>query len=158
MNDETGTVESNEDPSSEAEQADGGAEAVKPTDTVEFWKAQARKNEKLAKSNAAAAEQLQALEDADKSESERLQAQLSEVTTRAEAAELANLRLEVATETGLSPNLAKRLVGSDRDELLADAAALLAEAKPAPADLKQGARGTTSQTDGNAWLRQAAGR
>ena len=159
MSDDAGTVESNDDPTStETGSTDGGAPDPKPTETVEYWKARSRENEKRAKSNAAAAERLQEIEDAGKSELEKLQAQLSETASRADAAELANLRLEVAAETGLSPTLAKRLVGSDRDELLADAKALLAEAKPAAADLKQGSRGQSNETDPEVWLRRAAGR
>jgi hypothetical protein len=77
---------------------------------------------------------LKEFEDRDKTELERL-------TERAEAAERAvaetegrALRLEVAAEQGLNPAQAKRLVGSTREELEADAKELLATFKPADAD------------------------
>lgn len=43
----------------------------KPTETVDFWKAKARDQEKRAKENAAAAKRLAELEDAQKSEAEK---------------------------------------------------------------------------------------
>ena len=77
---------------------------------------------------------LKEYEDRDKTELERL-------TERAEAAERAvaetevrALRLEVAAEKGLTPAQAKRLVGSTREELTADADELLATFKPAADD------------------------
>lgn len=97
-----------------SEQTDWKAEAEK-------WKALARKHEKRAADNAKAAEKLQELEDADKSDMERLSSKLSEAEKRAEAAELRALRLEVAAEKGLTPAQAKRLAGSNREELEADA-------------------------------------
>lgn len=51
-----------------------------PTETVEFWKAKAREQEKRAKENAAAAKRVKEIEDASKSEQER-------ATERATAAE-----------------------------------------------------------------------
>ena len=68
---------------------------------------------------------------------ERLQGSLTELQTKFEqaqqslAAEQAQrLRLEVATEKGLPAPLAARLAGSTREELLADAEALLPLLKP----------------------------
>lgn len=76
---------------------------------------------------------LKEFEDRDKSESQRM-------AERAEAAEKAltdaqsrALRLEVAAEKGLTPAQAKRLVGSTREELEADAAELLETFAPAGA-------------------------
>lgn len=65
--------------------------------------------------------------DADKSADERRAA----AEKRAEEAELKALRLEVAHEKGLTPKLAKRLVGATREELEADADELLDDAPPA---------------------------
>lgn len=80
---------------------------------------------------------LKEYEDRDKTELERL-------TERAEAAERAvaetevrALRLEVAAEKGLTPAQAKRLVGSTREELVADADELLATFKPAADDSQE---------------------
>lgn len=47
------------------------AEQPKPTETVDFWKAKAREQEKRAKENAAAAKRLGDLEEAQKSEAEK---------------------------------------------------------------------------------------
>lgn len=88
---------------------------------VEKWKELARKNEQRAKENAQAAKRLAEIEEANKSEAQRA----ADAEQRAIEAELRALRLEVATEKGLSPAQAKRLVGSTRDELEADAEELL---------------------------------
>ena len=45
---------------------------TKPTETVDFWKQKAREQEKRAKENAAAATELSAIKDAQKSESEKV--------------------------------------------------------------------------------------
>ncbi|MET9953515.1 hypothetical protein ABZ135_18460 [Streptomyces sp. NPDC006339] len=68
----------------------------------------------------------QQLEDAKKSEAEKLTEKLTAAEKRALAAEEKALRLEVATAKGLTPAQAKRLVGSTKDELEADADELLA--------------------------------
>lgn len=51
---------------------DQGQPEVKPTETVDFWKAKAREQEKRAKDNAAAAKRLAELEDAQKSDAEKV--------------------------------------------------------------------------------------
>ena len=60
--------------------------------------------------------------EADKSKSaiERIEAKLDEATKRADRAEEANMRREVADELGLTPRQARRLQGNTREELLAD--------------------------------------
>jgi hypothetical protein len=85
--------------------------------------------------------------DADKTEAEKRAA----ADARADAAELRATRLEVAHEKGLTPAQAKRLVGTNREELEADADEVLrdfpvtpagAAPKPAPKpDPSQGAKG-----------------
>lgn len=87
--------------------------------------------------------------DADKTEAEKRVA----AEERATAAELKVVRLEVAAEKGLTPAQAKRLIGSTREELEADADDIIttlpaAPAKPnAPApDPSQGPRGTPPNT------------
>lgn len=87
----------------------------------------------------------QAKADADKTEVEKRAA----ADARADAAELRATRLEVAHEKGLTPAQAKRLVGSTREELEADADEVLkdfpvtpAGPKPPPKpDPSQGSRG-----------------
>lgn len=65
--------------------------------------------------------QVKQREDQDKSESERLTERLAEAEKRAEAAESRADRFEVALEKGLDMTRAKRLTGSTREELEADA-------------------------------------
>lgn len=83
--------------------------------------------------------------DADRSETEKRVA----AEERAAAAELRALRLEVASDKGLTPAQAKRLVGGTRQELEADADEILRDFPIAPAkpdtrspkpDPSQGAR------------------
>ena len=64
-------------------------------------------------------------DDKDKSESERLTARLADAEKRATDAESKALRFEVASAKGLTHAQAKRLVGSTKDELEADADELL---------------------------------
>ena len=66
-----------------AETTETGAEATtqteqpKPTETVDFWKQKAREQEKRAQENAAAATELSAIKDAQKSESEKVAERLA---------------------------------------------------------------------------------
>jgi len=84
--------------------------------------------------------------DADKTEAEKRAA----ADARADAAELRATRLEVAHEKGLTPAQAKRLVGTTREELEADADEVLKDFPTVPAkpstpkpDPSQGSRGET---------------
>lgn len=90
----------------------------------------------------------QAKTDADKSEAEKRAA----ADARADAAELRATRLEVAHEKGLTPAQAKRLAGTTREELEADADEVLRDFPVTPAatgpkvpkpDPSQGAKGDT---------------
>lgn len=82
----------------------------------------------------------------DKTEIEKLSEQIRQLEANAESERLGRLRIEVATEKGLSAAQAARLQGSSREEFAADADALLAlfptegPRRPAP-DPTQGARG-----------------
>jgi hypothetical protein len=71
------------------------------------------------------------LDQASKTEQERLTERLAAAEARAAEVEGRALRLEVASENGLNAAQAKRLVGSTREELEADAKELLATFKPA---------------------------
>lgn len=72
------------------------------------------------------AKKAQELEDAGKSESERLTERATSAEERAAKAEQAFMRLEVAVDKGLTPAQARRLVGTTKEELEADADDLLA--------------------------------
>lgn len=89
---------------------------------------------------------LREYEDRDKTEQQRLEERAAAAETRVQEVELRALRLEVAAEKGLTPAQAKRLVGTTREELEADAEELLetfaaanAPTTPRP-DPSQGAR------------------
>jgi hypothetical protein len=95
------------------------------------WKAEARKWEKRAKENRDAADRLKSLEDAQKSEEQRLKDRIAEL----EPSQLEAARLRVALRKGLTETQARRLVGTNEDELETDADQLLADFQPAePSD------------------------
>lgn len=84
-----------------------------------------RSRAKAAEKRAKDAEaELQKLRDKDKSETERERDARTAADARAEAAELALLRRDIADEAKLPAEFAARLQGTTRDELLADAKAL----------------------------------
>ena len=112
-----------EEPEESQDTTDWKAEARK-------WEQRAKQSHAEAKANAEAAKRLKEMEDADKSEVERAAEAAKAAEKRAEEAEARALRLEIAHEKGLSPSQAKRLVGSSREELEADAAELLEAFKP----------------------------
>lgn len=83
------------------------------------------------------ARKLDEFEAAQMSEADKLRKQIEEIQAQAAAKEreaqeatLAMLRLEVGQTKGLTPTLAKRLSGTTREELEADADVVLAELKP----------------------------
>lgn len=108
------------------------------------WKAEAEKWRKLSRQNEATAKQradaLKKYEDANKSESERLQEAVSTHQSRAEKAEAALKRRDIAEQrapehatTAQIKAVAKRLAGDSDDDLEADADELFALLAPAPA-------------------------
>lgn len=100
------------------------------------WKALARKNEARAKENAEAAKRLAELEDANKSEVQRAIETAADAERRAQEAELRALRLEVATERGLSRAQMKFVSGATREDIDASITELMdaftAPEAPAP--------------------------
>lgn len=107
------------------------------------WKAEAERWKKLSRQNEATAKQradaLKKYEDANKSESERLQEALTTHQSRADKAEAALKRREVAESRAPEhatvaqiKAVAKRLAGDSDDELEADADELFALFAPAP--------------------------
>ena len=99
---------------------------VPPADTTD-WKVESRKWEDRAKANKDAADELQAIKDGQLSDQQKAEARATAAETRAAKSEAEAIRTRVAFEKGLTPAQEKRLVGSTRDELLADADALLAD-------------------------------
>lgn len=103
---------------SEKELGDGGRKAL----------AAERKARRDAEKAAKALQvKLQEIEDADKSEVEKLRGQVEGLTKQAEAAQAKADRFEVAAAKGLSLAQARRLVGSTKEELEDDADAMRAE-------------------------------
>lgn len=98
---------------------------------AEKWKALARKHEKAAADLKPLAEKARELEDAGKSDLERLTAELQSHQSRAQKAETDLIRLRVALRKGLTEVQAKRLIGGTEEELESDADDLLASFKPA---------------------------
>lgn len=94
----------------------------------------------LKKANKEAADsrgKLKQFEDAGKTEHEKLTENLTKATTELSTAQAASVRFEVALDKGLTKAQAKRLVGTTREEIEADADLLLEELggdKPKPAD------------------------
>lgn len=123
----------------EDEQANDGQERLdgpatepeaKPTDTLEFWKAQARKNETAMKANRKELDALRAQLQGSKSVEERLAALEGEnAALKAERARAATVR-EVARATGVSESVVASLNGADAEALAAQARALAEAFRP----------------------------
>ena len=109
--------------------------------------------------------ELAKIREANKTEVEKANERVAQLEARAAAAELTALRVEVAAAKGLKPSQAKRLTGSTRDELEADADEMLSDMAadsraPQPAKtpverLKSGTvpAGEKQPVDGNEYLR-----
>lgn len=103
-----------------------------PQAEIKKWKAMARKHEANAKANADAAQQLQEIKHAGKSETEKLQALLAEEQNAAKEARIQALKLQVANERELPPGLAKFLPDlEDEVDMIEAADELLAASRDA---------------------------
>ena len=137
--------------------------AAQPDDTD--WKSEARKWEQRAKANAAAEQRLAELENANKTEAQKLADDLTDARKQAATATEQLLRYEVAAELEVPPKLVRFLTGATRDEVEESARALLEAIPPggaapprAPAEATTPvANGNKSApADGNEWLRGMA--
>lgn len=97
---------------------------------VERLRRETAKFRSEAKANAEAAKRLAELEDAQKTDAEKLTGRVEAAERERDEVRSQLLRLQVAVEKGLTQGQAKRLVGSTREELEADADELLAEFSP----------------------------
>ena len=104
-------------------ETDGGA--PDPIAEVAKWKAMSRKHEGEAKANRDAAKRLAEIEDANKTEVQKLADAKTASDTVAATAQNELMRLRVAMRKGLTEAQAKRLVGSTEEEIEADADELL---------------------------------
>ena len=108
-------------------------EPIAPAQDATDWKAEARKWESRSKENAAAAQKLADIEESQKSDLQKSEDRASRAEKLAAESASDAIRARVALEKGLTPAQEKRLIGSTRDELLADADVLLTDlGKPAP--------------------------
>ena len=99
----------------------------KPTETVEFWKSKAREQEKRAKANAAAADELAQIREASKTEAEKAADRLRELEQERDTAVREALRFKVATKYGISDEDADLFLnGSDEESLTKQAERLAA--------------------------------
>jgi len=107
------------DPSTETPPADPAAQDdPKPTETVDYWKKKSRENEARAKANAKAAEQLAAIEEANKSEAQKAADALAAANKAAEDAKADALRYRIASKFQVSDEDAELfLTGTDEETL-----------------------------------------
>jgi hypothetical protein len=119
-----------------------------------------RKWESRAKDNFEKAKQYDALEEAKKSEQQKLEERVAAAEKTAQDSARDAARLRVALDKGLTPSQAKRLVGDTEEDLAKDADEMLADLKPGrpTGDVGQGARGTETAPDMNQQIRAALGR
>jgi hypothetical protein len=113
---ETGTEQATPEPT----------EQPKPTETVDFWKQKAREQEKRAKENASAAQRLAEIEEANKTEAQKVTDRLAQAEERAAAAERRAVRFEIAAEFSLTPDDAKALEHVASEDGMREVARLLA--------------------------------
>lgn len=126
------------------EPVEDAPEATPTTETDEEPFDEKRAREKIAKANSEAANlrrrlkeleplasKYRELEEAGKTEVQKLTERLTAAEKRAADAEIRALRLEIGAKYGLTPAQAKRLIGSTAEELEADAKELLESFKPA---------------------------
>lgn len=111
------------------------------------WKDLSKKHEQRSQENLSAVEELKALKDSKQTDEEKLATKLADLEKRANAADHRALRAEIAQSKGLTAAQAKRLQGTNKEELEADADDLL-ESFPAAKDGngKNGA-GSESETE-----------
>lgn len=129
---------------------------------VEKWKTLARKHERSAKDNSAAAKKLAEIEDANKSETQRLNDQLAAAQVELQELRVDRIRAQAARDAGLDPDLAEYITAADPEQALEQAKRLaerLAAKTPKPADLRQGVRTAAKPAASvDDWLRSAVNR
>lgn len=160
-------IESPED--LEAEQLLAAAAAQPDPEKAEpDWKAHAREWEKRAKANATAAQRLKEIEDAQKTEAQRLSEQLAEAQRAAQESQAQALRLRLALKHGISDEDAEVFLTAADEETLTRQAERLAALRSQPTQngrqpveaLKSGAlpAGEPATVDPNEWMRKRASR
>src|SRR5207248_11675456 len=132
---------------------------------ISKWKNLSRKHETTAKSNSDAARKLKELEDAQKTEQQKLQDHLAEVEVENARLRTEKARADALSGAGLDSDWAEFITEVEPDAALEQAQRLAERVKanqpkpqpPAKPDLKQGARPQAKAAeDPNAWLRDMA--
>ena len=135
---------------------EGGQEANKTFDAeyVDRLRKEAAKYRTEAKANADAAARLAALEESQKTETQKLIEERDALKAERDSLHASAMRAQVALAKGLAPELAERLRGNTEDELSEDADRLLALVQPPGpqrfGDVDQGVRKTAPAPNGDA--------
>lgn len=141
--DDTPTPEAPENDGATPEQhADTAAEKDWKAE-ADKWKALARKHEANYKQAAPAVQKLQELEDAQKSETQKLSDQLAEREIQLQTYLVKEIRNEAGQAAGLPPDMWEYITSADPEEAKAQAkrlAARIAMPEPGAANLRQGSR------------------
>lgn len=129
---------------------DASSAQTEPKTYSEAYVRQLRREASGYRSKLADAEtRLQAIDDRDKTEQQRLSEKATTLETRASEAELRLLRYEIAAERGLDMAAARFLTGTSREEVEASAAELAKLLEPTPkptAGFDGGARQTAPES------------
>lgn len=91
---------------------------TKPTETVDFWKAKAREQEKRAKDNAGAAKRLAEIEESQKSEAQKAADRLRQIEAERDEARREALRFKVASKYGIGDEDADLFLTASDEETL----------------------------------------
>lgn len=140
-------------------------DADKPTGDDTDWRAEAAKlrnqlrhAEVTARANSTAQKKLAAIEEAQKTEQQRLQDQLAASAKELDEYRAREVRRAAVAEAGLDGDLAEFLTASEPEAAAAQAKVLAKRLAPPKPDLKQGARPRAAEPqDMNDWLRKSAG-
>jgi hypothetical protein len=114
------------------------------------WKAEARKHEQRAKENAAAAAELAALKESQKTEAQKLADRVAAAEKERDDARLEALKVKVGAAKKLPADVVELLRGDTEDELAAHADRLAEHFKQSvrpSGSVDQGARGTAPTAD-----------
>lgn len=107
----------------------------KPTETVDFWKQKAREQEQRAKSNAEAARRLHEIEDAQKTEQQRLADRQAAIERERDEARADGLRYKAAAKHGIGEDYFD-LLGSGDEEAITTRAERVGSLLRENADMK----------------------
>ena len=161
MSDQPQTAEATE---TDAEATEQQTDAQpKPTETVDFWKAKAREQEKRAKTNADAAKRLAEIEESQKSEAEKAADRIRALEEQLTAANRSALRFKVASKYGIGDEDADLFLTASDEETLTKQAERLAgrsdeRKKQGNRVAREGSNPQSKDDPNRAFLREMVGR